>query len=231
MMLHIMKLYHLTAPIWNSVKDIVRIYLMPSICAYCKKFLSTQDIFCSACKHKIFRVVSKQIDITPSVSVTVLAISDYKDPLKRLILGKSWSDSLASHYMGQLMWDMLPLQELDCDIVVPIPLHWTRYAWRGFNQADEIARVISKKKNVPLCHVLKRIKKTEYQSALASALRGQNLKEAFALNETQAQASSAKHILLIDDLMTTGSTLRAAVKTLLPLKPKKITVAVVCRVV
>ncbi len=231
MMLHIVKLHRLTAHIWNAVKDVARIYLIPSICAYCRKFLSTQDIFCSACKDKIFRVVSKKIDITPSVSVTVFAISDYKDPLKRLILGKSWSDSLASHYMGKLIWDMLPLQELDCDIVVPIPLHWTRYAWRGFNQADEIARVISKKKKIPVCHALKRVKKTEYQSALASALRGQNLKEAFALNAVQAEACEKKHILLIDDLMTTGSTLRAAVKTLLPLKPRKITVAVVCRVV
>lgn len=231
MILHVMKLHRLVTHIWNAVKDTTRTYLIPSICAYCRKFLSTQDIFCAICKDKIFRVVSKQIDITPSVSVTVFAISDYKDPLKRLILGKSWSDSLASHYMGQLMWQMLPLQELDCDMVVPVPLHWTRYAYRGFNQAEEIARVISKKKNVPLCYALKRIKKTEYQSALASALRGQNVKQAFALNAVQAQTCEKKHILLIDDLMTTGSTLRSAVKTLLPLKPKKITVAVVCRVV
>ncbi len=228
---YISQLYPFVAHILNVVKENVRIYLMPSICAYCKKFLSTQDIFCSACKDKIFRVVSKQIDITPSVSVTVFAISDYKDPLKRLILGKSWSNSLASHYMGQLMWDTLPLKELDCDVVVPIPLHWTRYAYRGFNQAEEIARVISKKKNVPMCSALKRIKKTEYQSVLKSTLRGQNLKEAFALNAAQAERCEKKHILLIDDLMTTGSTIRAAVKTLLPLKPKKITVAVVCRVV
>jgi ComF family protein len=228
---YIFKSYSFIVRALNIVKDIARTYLMPSICAYCRKFLCAQDIFCSSCKDKIFRVVSKQIDVTPSISVTVFAISDYKDPLRKLILGKSWSDSLASHYMGQLMWDMLPLQQLDCDVVVPVPLHWTRYAWRGFNQAEEIARVISKKKNIPMCHLLKRIKKTEYQSVLKSALRGQNLKQAFTLNTTQANACTEKHILLIDDLMTTGSTIRAAVKTLLPLKPRKITVAVVCRVI
>jgi len=217
--------------IFSFLKNIFRTYFMPCICAYCKKFLSTTDIFCDECKNKIFRVVSKKIDITPSVCVTVFAISDYKDPLRKLILAKSWSDSLSSYQMGHMLWEMLPLQQLDCDIVVPIPLHWTRYAWRGFNQAHEIARVISKKKNISLSHVLKRTKKTEYQSALASALRGPNLKSAFTLNDAYVKNCADKHILLIDDLMTTGSTVRAAAKTLLAAKPRKITVAVVCRVI
>ena len=213
------------------LKENIRAYLMPSLCAYCKKFLLTADIFCKDCKYKIFPIVSKQIDVTPSFSMTVFAISDYKDPLKKLILAKGWSDTLASYQMGQLMWEFLPLQQLDCDVIVPIPLHWTRYAWRGFNQAHDIAKVIQKKKNVPLCHLLKRVKKTAFQSTLVSSLRVQNLKEAFVLNNTQAHNYTGKHILLIDDLMTTGSTLRSAAKVLLALKPKKISVAVVCRVI
>ena len=163
--------------------------------------------------------------------MTVLAISDYKDPLKKLILAKGWSDALASYQMGQLLWQYLPLQSLDYDIIVPIPLHWTRYAWRGFNQAHEIARVLQKKKNVPIFHLLKRVKKTAFQSTLVSSLRVENLKQAFVLNGVQAKDYAGKHILLIDDLMTTGSTLRAAAKVLLLLKPRKITVVVVCRVV
>lgn len=217
--------------IFCFLKNIFRTYLMPSICAYCKKFLSIVDIFCSECKNKIFPIVSKKIDVTSQFSMTVLAISDYKDPLKRLILGKSWSDSVASYQMGQLMWDMLPLQQLDCDIIVPIPLHWTRYAWRGFNQADEIASVISKKKRVPLRHLISRKKQTVYQSAIPSSARIENVKNAFVLNATQVAKYTGKHILLVDDLMTTGSTLRSAAKALLALKPTKITVVVVCRVI
>jgi ComF family protein len=163
--------------------------------------------------------------------MTVFAISDYKDPLKKLILAKGWSDTIASYQMGQLMWDYVPLQQLDIDVIIPIPLHWTRYAWRGFNQAEEIAQVIHKKKNVPIKHLLKRIKRTAFQSTLVSSLRGENLKDAFVLNDAQANACTQKHLLLIDDLMTTGSTLRAAATELLKLKPKKITVAVVCRVI
>jgi len=213
------------------LKNNVRAYLMPSLCAYCKQFLSTTDVFCVECQYKVFPIVSKQIDVTPSFSMTVFALSDYKDPLKKLILAKGWSDSLASYQMGQLLSELPQLQHLDCDVIVPIPLHWTRYAWRGFNQAHEIACVMHKKKNVPLCHILKRVKKTAFQSTLVSSLRVENLKEAFILNGKEAQHYAGKHILLIDDLMTTGSTLRAAAKTLLALKPRKITVAVVCRVI
>ncbi len=204
---------------------------MPSICAYCKKFLLDASVFCVECKGKIFPIVSKKIDITPSISATVFALSDYKDPLKRLILAKSWSDSLASYQMGQLLCELIPFDHMDCDVIVPIPLHWTRYAWRGFNQADEIAGVISKTKNIPMHHLLKRVKKTAFQSSLVSSMRIQNLKEAFELNTVDVNQFHDKHILLVDDLMTTGSTLRAAAKTLLALKPKKITIVVVCRVV
>jgi ComF family protein len=204
---------------------------MPSICAYCKKFLSKQAIFCSECTKNIFPIVSKKIDITPTISVTVFALSDYKDPLKKLILAKGWSDTLASYQMGQLLSEMPALQQLDCDVVVPIPLHWTRYAWRGFNQAQEIARVIHKKKKIPMVLALKRVKKTAFQATLVASMRVTNLKEAFELNSINVHDFKDKHILLVDDLMTTGSTIHAAIKKLLVLKPRKITVAVVCRVV
>lgn len=217
--------------IFSAVKNVFRLYLMPSICAYCKKFLSTPDIFCLDCHHKIVKIVSKQIDVTPSFSMTVFAISDYKDPLKKLILAKSWSDSLASYQMGHLLWEMTPLQNLDYDVIVPIPLHWTRYARRGYNQAHEMARVISTKKNVPINYLITRSKQTVYQSAIPSTARMDNVKDAFILDEKQAHHYKDKHILLIDDLMTTGATLRAAAKILLKLKPRKITVAVTCRVI
>ncbi|HSC25352.1 MAG TPA: phosphoribosyltransferase family protein [Candidatus Babeliales bacterium] len=214
-----------------ALKDNLQAFLLPSICAYCKVFMLKRTIFCTLCMSKIIPIVSQKIDVTASFSMTVFAISDYKDPLKKLILAKGWSDSLASYYMGQLLWKFIPLQQFDYDVIVPIPLHWTRYAWRGFNQAHEIARVIQRKKNVPVEHLLKRVKKTEFQSTLASNMRVENLKEAFALSTVNKQDFVGKHILLIDDLMTTGSTLRAAAKELLVLKPRKITVVVVCRVV
>lgn len=205
--------------------------VVPSLCAYCKAFLTERKIFCPNCSWKLFPIVSKNIDITSSFSVTVFAITDYKDPLRKLILAKKWSDSLASHYLGNILWDMTPLSSLDYDVIVPIPLHWTRYASRGFNQAEEIARVIEKKKHVPCVYLLKRIKKTAFQFELVSSMRGNNVKNAFVLNADNNNLYKDKHILLIDDLMTTGSTIREAAKELLKLQPRKITVAVACRVI
>jgi ComF family protein len=175
--------------------------------------------------------VSKKIDVSTSFSVTVFAVSDYKDPLKRLILSKAWSDRLASYQLGELLWEMTPLSMLDYEVIVPIPLHWSRYAWRGFNQAYEIAKVVQSKRSVPIVHLLKRAKKTAFQFELASAMREQNLKNAFTLSVGDKNEYKDKHILLIDDLMTTGATVRAAAKELLALKPRKITVAVICRVI
>jgi ComF family protein len=194
-------------------------------------FLDERAIFCKECAWRMFPIVSKKIDISSTFSVTVFAITDYKDPLKKLILAKSWSDSVASKYLGQLLWDMTPVSTLDYDVIVPIPLHWTRYASRGFNQAENISKVIQKNKNVPLVHALKRIKKTAFQFELASSVRGANVKNAFVLSVKDKDIYKDKHILLVDDLMTTGSTIREAAKELLLLKPRKISVAVICRVI
>lgn len=216
--------------IWYILQQL-SLLIVPAVCAYCKLFLDKRNIFCDNCLYHIFPVVSKKIDVTPSFSITVFAISDYKDPLKKLILAKGWSDSVASYHLGHLLWNVTPLSTLDYDCIVPIPLHWTRYAHRGFNQAHTIARVIhDKKKQVPLVHLLKRVRKTAFQFALVSSMRGNNVKNAFVLNCKERALYEDKHILLIDDLMTTGSTVREAAKVLLALKPRKITVAVVCRV-
>lgn len=223
--------YDVIYRLFAGLMTIIRTYFFPQLCAYCKKFLSKADIFCSDCTYKIIPIVSKNIDLTPSFSMTVFAISDYKDPLKKLILAKSWSDSLASYQMGQLLWQMTNIKNLDYDVIVPIPLHWTRYAWRGFNQADEIARVISKNKKIPIEYLVVRHKKTVFQSAVPASERAQNVKNVFELDCSDRNSYEGKHILLVDDLMTTGATLRAVGKVLLQLKPRKITVAVVCRVI
>jgi ComF family protein len=205
--------------------------IMPSICSFCKIFLKDEAVLCVDCLSILFPVVSKKIDISDNCSVTVYAITDYKDPLKKLILSKSWSDRLASRHLGYLLWDMTPLSSLDYDFIVPIPLHWSRYAWRGFNQAEEIGRVLERKKKVPLVHLLKRVKKTAYQFGLASSMRGSNVRNAFELNSVDSQYYKDKHILLIDDLMTTGATVREAAKELTKLNPRLISVGVICRVI
>lgn len=204
--------------------------IAPPFCAYCKQFLSTRSVFCMSCHDMISPIVSVQLQITKTQTMTVLAIADYQEPLKTLLLAKSWSDITACSQLGQLIWKMTYFKHMSCDYLVPIPLHWMRHAKRGYNQAHEIAKTLAGKRNVPVANILKRIKNTPFQSSLTSELRASNVKEAFQLKlSTNTNLYENKHLVLVDDLMTTGSTLIASAKQLMALKPASIAAVVVSR--
>ncbi len=211
---------------YNTVLDIIT----PPFCAYCKTFLNQRNVFCALCKQKILPVVSANLSITKTHSMKIFAIAGYKDPLKKLILAKGWSDIAASNQLGQLVWNMTNIKHADFDYIVPVPLHWTRFARRGYNQAAEIAQVIAQNSGKPMVNALRRTKRTQFQSELVYLKRSTNVKDAFALYNIKKTDYKDKHILLVDDLMTTGATLHATARELLKLKPRLITGVVVCRV-
>ena len=160
----------------------------------------------------------------------VMAIMEYRDPLKHLILTKSRSDIVTAYDIGHLMWEYTNIRHIAFDYIVPIPLHWTRYAWRGFNQSEEMSKILAHKSNKPLVHLIKRKRATPFQSSLSPFKRADNVKDVFATNTNSPALYQGKHLLLVDDLMTTGSTLKEAGKALLTLKPGSITAIVACRV-
>jgi ComF family protein len=207
-------------------------FIAPAYCAQCSIFLSENTkIFCNECMQTIQPVISTTMHLNTTQSIKIFTIAAYQDPLKKLILAKSWSNIAASNQLGHLIWQLTNLPHTPCDIFVPIPLHWTRFAWRGYNQADEIAKVLSEKSGKPVAHILRRIKRTRYQAELESVLRQENVKKALTLHVKDATQYEGKHIILVDDLMTTGATLRAAAKELFKLKPASISAVVACRVV
>ncbi len=212
---------------YNTALNIIS----PPFCAYCKMFLNERNVFCVTCAQKIQPIVSTNLQITKAHAMKVFAIAGYSDPLKKLILAKGWSDISASNQLGQLTWDITNIRHIDFDYIVPIPLHWMRFAKRGYNQAAEIADVIAQQSGKPVFDILKRIKRTQFQSGLVHAKRADNVKDAFIVRDIQKTTYKSKHILLVDDLMTTGATLKVAAKELLKLKPREVTIVVVCRVV
>jgi ComF family protein len=112
------------------------------------------------------------------------------------------------------------------DRIVPVPLHPARLRTRGFNQALEVARPIAQQLAVPLdTTLLERIRKTPQQQGLSATERRSNLRNAFALT---ARAEKLR-ILLIDDVMTTGETVRECSRTLLAGNVEEVQVAVVGR--
>ena len=221
------KLFYYCQICYKKVLNIV----FPPICAYCRCFLEKETIFCNSCFSFVVPIVSSKVSITAKKEIKVFAISDYKDPIRSLILSKNRSDIVSSRQLGQLILNMTHIKNVKFDYIVPIPLHWTRFAKRGFNQAEEMANVISNETGRPVIHLLKRLKKTKYQASLKRVMREENLKNSFVLSNFNSEVFLNKHILIVDDLFTTGATLRNAAKELYKLKPALITLVVACRVV
>ena len=208
----------------------LRSLLSPPRCANCKLLLPTYAVFCSICEQKITSIISTRITLSSTYCMSVFAVSAYTDPLKALILAKNRSTITASHQLGELIWKQTHIKNIPIDYCIPVPLHWTRFAYRGYNQAEEIAHILAKHLNKPVIHAFKRIKQTDFQAHLTSLQRLANVKDAFALiGDTSLYHN--KHILLVDDLMTTSATLRSIAKLLLPHKPASINAVVACRVV
>ncbi len=201
--------------------------IAPPICAYCKIFLQTDTLLCLPCTQKIKPLVSHSIAITATKEVKVLCVGAYAQPLRSMILAKSRGYKPMSVLLGNLVWQMSLVRNMPCDIITSIPLHWTRQSWRGYNQAHEIARVIAQHKQAPLVNLLKRVKRTPFLSQVSAAERHSHIEGAFEVIYTDIKD---KHILLVDDLMTTGVTLRQAAKALYVYKPASITAVVVARV-
>jgi ComF family protein len=221
------KLKVLGSHVYHACLDV----LSPPCCAYCKHSLAKREVFCPGCEAKLQPVISVLLPVTATKTIKVLGVAAYQYPIKQLVLAKSYGDVIASYQLAQLMWERTDVRALEFDVIVPIPLHWTRRVKRGFNQAHEIADYLSKKSGKPVVPLLRRTKHTLYQAALRSGDRAQNVADAFTLHSKYAEAYKGKHILIVDDLMTTGSTLRVAAKELYTLKPAAITAVVAARVV
>lgn len=215
----------------SFLKDSLFNIIAPPYCVSCKKFLQERDPLCYECLRSIQPIVSILVPITSTKSMKVLAVSDYQLPLKKLIWAKRYGKRVASKQLGELIWQMTYVQKATFDVIVPVPLHWTRYAWRGYNQAEEIGNVIAQKSGKPLEHLLWRTQRTAFQSTLKKSQRAQNIHHIFALNKIDREYYRDKHILLVDDLLTTGATMREAARVLLTLRPASITGIVGCRVV
>ncbi len=91
-------------------------------------------------------------------------------------------------------------------IVIPVPLHWSRQNYRGFNQSASIGQILSNSMGLGYYEYLKRVRNTKSQVGKSSKDRKQNIKGAFSLN--LLPSTLAPNILLIDDVWTTGSTLK-----------------------
>jgi ComF family protein len=98
------------------------------------------------------------------------------------------------------------------DLIVPVPLHWRRQWKRGFNQSELLARGLSRSTGIPVSRALRRVKAGAAQAGLSNSARRRNVSQAFRCGA--GEALRGKRVLLLDDVMTTGSTATACARAL-----------------
>ena len=142
--------------------------------------------------------------------------SDYRHILYSI---KYKGNTIAGEYFGKMLGRKMTGAEhfRDVDVVIPVPLHWTRKWSRGYNQAECIARTLAAELGTDLrTDILFRRRKTTTQTKLSIEQKSKNVHGAF---EAIQQEATPTHILLVDDVFTTGSTLMAchtALRTVFP---------------
>jgi ComF family protein len=129
--------------------------------------------------------------------------------------------------LGGLLAAALPREE-SFDAVVPVPLHWRRQWQRGFNQSELLAGAIARRCGVPVMRALRRIRSTSAQAGLSHSSRRRNVAAAFRC--PRPRLVQGKRILLIDDVMTTGSTAAACALVLKRAGARKVSFLTVARV-
>ena len=113
------------------------------------------------------------------------------------------------------------------DAIVPVPLHPTRFRERGFNQAMLLAELLSQRAAVPLLDALQRTRYTTTQTRLDRQERMENLRNAFRVRHSAAVQN--RHLLLVDDVFTTGSTVDECARVLRLAGASSVRVATVAR--
>lgn len=209
----------------------IEFVLFPAYCTACHDLLAERKALCFACIKEIKPLVSAKLTITQKYQMEIYAVGAYQEPLRQLIVAKSYHDKLACYYMAQLIFEHVMQNQLTADYLVPIPLHWTRYAKRGYNQSVEIVNYLSRWTGIPVLQPLKRIKRTPFQMQFDKEGRKNNVNDAFQLilSDEQQQMIKHKRLLFVDDVMTTGATLHAAARQLLVLKPLSLKAVVLAR--
>jgi ComF family protein len=144
----------------------------------------------------------------------VYTYGSYEGTLRELIhLYKYGRVRTLAPRFGQMLARAVP-REAAFDAVVPMPLHWRKRWQRGFNQSELLAREIAWRWQAPVLDAARRRKSTTAQAGLTNAQRRKNVAGAFRVKNGFRNRLDGKHILLVDDVMTTGATASACARAL-----------------
>jgi ComF family protein len=183
--------------------ELAAVALAPPRCAACDEPVGLLKAFCAPC--------ASTVAPAPSQGAQGRAAFSYDGAVARAIVRLKYErrPDLARP-LGDLLWRALEpgRDALHGSVVVPVPLHASRLATRGFNQSMLLAQRVARGLRAPLWPLaLRRLRDTPHQAALDRQARVTNVASAFAVR--RAQRIRGRRVLLIDDVRTTGATLEA----------------------
>lgn len=210
--------------------------LYPPCCVVCFSTVGPGEYLCGVCEDRVSRIVppfcttcSEPYDGAMAEAFTCAncaqrrihfetAVAAYRSRgiVRGIILDFKYGRRMhLQHLVGRWLCAAVEddrLRGQTFDLIVPIPLHPARQRERGFNQAEQLAHILSRHTSVPMRPVLQRIRYTTTQTAFDRAERMRNLRNAFRLRK-KADVRGLR-VLLVDDVLTTGSTLSECARVL-----------------
>ncbi|GAK45398.1 phosphoribosyltransferase [Tepidicaulis marinus] len=227
-------------------------FLLPPRCLSCGAGLDRHYAFCAPCwsafdfiGEPFCRITGAPFAYDPgegAVSAAALARPPaftraraallYNDAAARLISRLKYGDRLElaptfARLMAQAGAGLLA----EADLICPVPLHARRLLWRRFNQAAELSRALARLSGKPADpEILLRHRPTKAQVGLSAGARRRNVAGAFSLKAGKGAKIAGKHVLLVDDVLTTGATVEACTRVLLKEGAAMVSVLTIARV-
>ena len=200
--------------------------LIPPTCAFCGTLSRPlEGRICAGCFEDL-PWTAPALSLSPGIFVCSVAMLHYSFPVDAAIKALKFDRKL---YYAPAFVEVLalarPLLPADIDALIAVPLHWRRKTRRGFNQAEELAQPLARMLSVPVMRGARRCKATPFQSGLTAAMRAQNLRHAF----TVTRRCRYRHVLIVDDVVTTGATTESLARALLASGASKVSLLAVAR--
>jgi ComF family protein len=198
--------------------------VMPMRCAFCgTRTRGAERSVCAGCYDDLPWIEAMQAVKPLYVAVAPLA---YEFPVDAAIKALKFRRRLwYGPALAQLACRYIDALPPDIDALLPVPLHWRRKWWRGFNQAREIARPVARQLGVPLIDCARRARATRPQSGLSAGARQRNVQGAFVVRGH----CRARHVLIVDDVITTGVTIAQLARAVLDSGADRVSALAVAR--
>jgi ComF family protein len=237
---------------WRHAARLALDIALPTLCVACREPVHGEGV-CAECWAKLSFIappfcprlgIPFVYDPGPGL-LSMEAISDppayqraraavrYDDVARTLVHALKYQDRTdLAPAMGR--WMARAGHELleEADVLVPVPLHWRRAWGRRYNQSGALARVIERQSGVKVTsEALRRVRPTQQQIGLSRSQRASNVQGAFKVAAERAADIQGRHVVLIDDVLTSGATADACARALLRARAAQVDVLVFARVV